>query len=66
MERLRVIDSSIMPSICGGNTTAPSYMIGEKGATMIREDWSLISKPAQTAPHLPFSQVGAGETAVDR
>ena len=39
MQGLRVIDSSIMPAICGGNTTAPSYMIGEKGADMLRQDW---------------------------
>ena len=39
MEGIRIVDSSIMPNICGGNTTAPSVMIGEKGADMIKEDW---------------------------
>ena len=39
VQGLRVIDSSIFPTIPGGNTTAPSYMVGEKGAAMLREDW---------------------------
>ena len=36
IERLRVADASVMPVIPGGNTHAPTVMIAEKGADLIR------------------------------
>lgn len=40
---VRIADASVMPTIIGGNTSAPTMMIAEKAAALIRQDSSAAS-----------------------
>jgi choline dehydrogenase len=37
IERLRIADSSIMPTVTSGNTMAPCVVIGERAAEILKK-----------------------------
>ena len=58
LERLRVIDSSVFPTIPNGNLNAPTMMVAERGADLIRgRQSSGLKSPTFFDDHALFSHV---------
>ncbi|XP_055306499.1 glucose dehydrogenase [FAD, quinone]-like [Sitodiplosis mosellana] len=68
INHLRVVDSSVIPYITTGHITAPTVMIAEKAADLIKETWanSTGTKPPPKKNNLVSSLLEKGEAVISQ
>jgi len=58
VERLRVIDASVMPTIVSANTNAATLMLADRGAELVLDDASVRTAPASIGTGAPVMTSG--------
>ena len=66
MSNLRVIDSSVFPTVPNGNLNAPTMMVAERGADLIKGHSLKLSQPAPTYTDREWKQRQRQGAAVRR